>query len=508
MTNLAQGFSQPVAGGIPPGYVRMADGKLVPKVMNMGRNPPPSRKMLIVVSYYEGDKADAEDLLSLLAELERVKVKEADLMIAKRFDATEISNSLLQKLTEKFDKVSLHNSRRRDGTGHPFGCNQMFFDIVTMLGQMPVYTNAYYAFLNLEPDCVPTRPGWITELANAFKTSEAIHGKSALGFIHNDPVPHMNGVAVYAIDIWKRFPGDKLGGGNPQMSYDIEKAPFFLPVAEDSPLIYFEFKRPTITSDELFAPKRRGIAPALYHGVKDGSARAAVRARHISFTDKPAATRPNVFTYFQSIGAQMTSEDSSIITLWTEGWRSRGFNPVVLSRVDAMKHPHAQAFVAAVQKLPAVIVKERQMNRFMRWLALDANGGGLFADYDVLPARFNPELMGKPKGFHLARPTAGTTSIAMVYIDKPALAVWLDRMQNYDAQPEDLMEDRKNVTDLNVMATCAQEDKVQPEEWLAGYGEPGYRDAAAVHFAAAAIEKTSERATRKSDLMEKFLRGE
>ena len=156
-------------------------------------------------------------------------------------------------------------------------------------------------------------------------------------FIHTLLCNSSNGVAVYATDIYRKVPGDKLGGCNAQAAFDIEKAPFIMPMAEATPLIYFEYRKATITPAELYAPRQLGVIPALWHGVKDGSAREAVRARHINFTDKVVASRQPVYTYYQPVPGG-NSEKKAILVLWAQAWKSRGFNPIVLRAQDAVKN--------------------------------------------------------------------------------------------------------------------------------------------------------------------------
>ena len=496
-------------GPTPPGFVRTASGKLLPAQPAFGAAIAPIRKLLIVLPYYAGDKETAEDLASLICELERVRVKDADFMVVSRHDATPFSNATLTKLGEKFDKVHLHACRRRDAIGHPFGANQMFFDVVTLLGQVPSWGQNYYAFLFMEPDCAPTRPGWISELANAYKEAALVRGKSAIGFIHQNPSLHMNGVAVYATDIYRKAPGDKLGGGNPQWAFDIEKAPILLPLAEDTGLIYFEYKRATITPAEVFAPRRFGVVPALWHGVKDGTARAAVRARFISFTDKTSSPRQTVFTYYQPVQGSNEVENNSILVLWAQAWKASGFNPVVLRPADAVKNAHYAAFYQAIQRFPTILNKQTQLNRFLRWIALDSAGGGLLTEFDVIPVRLAPDAFSKLTGFHLTRPRdSGFGPMCLAYVDKPALAQWIGRIQNYDPLPEDEIEGRKSVSDLNVMARCAREDGVQPNDWVMNYGEFGFREAPAVHFTARALAAQRLGNQKKSVLIQKFLAGD
>ena len=490
----------------PPGFIYTAVGKLVPVCPPTGARPV-VRKLLIVLPYYDGDKAEAEDLAGLICDLERVRVKEADIMVMQRYDAHPFDSSLLQRLGDKFEKVHAHTCRLRDGVGHPFGANQMWYDVVAMFAQVNTWNNAYYAFLFLEPDCVPTRPGWIAELASAFQEAQANRGKAVIGFIHDNPAPHVNGVAVYAIDVWRKAPGNKLGGGNPQRAFDIDKGPILLPMAEDSPLFWFEYRKPTITPVELFAPRKKGVVPALFHGVKDASARQAVRARFVTFQDKAAGPRPNVYTFYQPVNPGQDPENQSILRLWLNAWKAAGFNPVVLKGLDAGKNAHYVGFSTAIGKFPTVLEKQQQLNRFLRWVALETAGGGILVEYDVLPGKIRPEGLIGLKGFHLARPRE-VFNLAAAVVDRPALGKWLDRIQNYDPQPDDMIGERRNVSDINVMRRCASEDGVVAEDWIKNFGEPNWQDAPMIHFNSVAIAHSASRSERKSQLMERYLRGD
>ncbi len=268
----------------PPGFVKMGN-RIVPAQANFGQPRQKTRRFLIVLQYYAGDQAAVEQLGSLIAALERTRNHDADILIWGRFDAPQFSPTVIAQLQAKFGAVRIERCRRRDGTSYPYAANNMFHDMVGQFVGAP-WIMEYFAFINLESDCTPTRPGWIGELIAGFKAATT-RNKFVIGFLENDPRPHVNGVAVYAIDIRKRA-GHGLLGCGPNVCYDIAAANMMLPLAEATPLIHFKYRQPTITPEELFAV-RNGVAPAIYHGVKDQSARAAVRARHISFTDRASA---------------------------------------------------------------------------------------------------------------------------------------------------------------------------------------------------------------------------
>lgn len=261
--------------------MKMASGKIVPMSAPFGsKQKAQVRRFLICLSYYEGDREAAEDLLLLIAELERTRNHDADILINRRNDARDISAPVKAKLELKFNKVVYHTCRRSDARGYPFAPNQMFSDLVMLMAHSVPFATDYTHWLNMETDAVPTRPGWIGELTAEWRRIEAT-GKAAMGYIHNDPVPHLNGMAVYSPSLLKRVP--QLIGSSPSVCYDIWHSKRILPHAEGTPLIKFDYRKATIAADELFGDP----SVALYHGVKDRSARLAVRGRHVTFTDRP-----------------------------------------------------------------------------------------------------------------------------------------------------------------------------------------------------------------------------
>ena len=457
------------------------------------------KKFLIVLGYYEQDKAVAEDLAGLIADLERIKNRDADIMLYRRHDATEPSRQIQDKLAEKFEKVHLLRCRRTDGNDYPFSSNQMFYELVTTLGQSPAWFNQYYAFLNLETDCVPTRPGWITELINAYVEASR-HGFAAIGYIHNDPIRHMNGVAVYDTAIYNKVGGGKLGGGAPMVTYDIAQARNLSPFIEDTPLIHFDYRRPTIVPEDLFGAKRNGTEPCLYHGVKDRSARDAVREKFVTFSVHRSAVNRNVFTYYHATKVIPDGESQYILKLWQDAWRSRGWNPIVLRQNDAARNRRYREVNENVAKLPVVGDPHAHLARFMRWLALDTMGGSFLTDYDVLPGDFTPEVAENSKGFLLQ-----DGQIPVAVLDRSTLGAWITELRDYSPQPED----KGAVTDATILKFMLDEARVQASIGLTvdPFAGGAMKGSAMVHFSRRSIEHTPVRTKRKSEIMEVYLRG-
>lgn len=468
--------------------VKMADGRYVPAQASFSTRANVPKKFLLVMQYWDGDKADTEDLLSLIADLERIRNTSVDVMLFRRYDATELSRTVVQKLEAKFGKV-MQVKCRRTAKGYPYGANAMFYDLASLVAQFAPYNVEYSAFINLESDCCPTQPGWIGRIWQEWRDANS-QGLACIGHIQEKPIRHMNGVGVYAIDMWKRVPAGKLNGGAPHIAYDIDHANDVLPIARDTELIRLNFQCPTITADALFSS-----GALLYHGVKDASARSAVRAKHVSHSDATEYESKTVFTFFNQITDNVL-EQKAILSLWEQGWRSQGWNPVVLSMRNAVSHGMYNEVNANIERLPSAKNKQAMRNRWMRWLALDTVGGGLLSEYDVIPADFTPHKLDEPVGLG--------SDASLVSIRGTQLRDLIHRIATYTAQTEDKLDDRPHVDEGKLVDGFLM-DK---ENLVAGFGEARTEKPKLIHFAKRFIDKSYAANQRKSSLIEKFLRGE
>ena len=487
-----------------PNVVRAADGTIYKAAVIGPITKRVDKKLLVVIQYWHGDMQPASELADLIADLERIPNQEADIMIFGRWDAPDFPIGSVSRLREKFGTVHVRRCRRLNSPGYPFGSNQMFFDLVQLLGESQ-WKQQYFGFINLESDCVPTRPGWINELILEAKREFAT-GKLAVGHINEKPVKHLNGVAVYSSDLCKVFGPAPGGGGN--NAYDIYHADKILPVAQDSPLVYLNFNLPTITAEDLFSSKKSGVFPALFHGVKDASARTAVRAKHIKLDGERDLSEITVFTFFDNTELN-ANEQKAQIEIWKDAWRSRGWNPVVLGPLDVMKHLKYEEFRAAVEKFPTVNPKKYELVCYLRWLALSYVGGGLMTDYDVIPGTFIPrdmEEIRKEKGMHVLQSNGKSVVPAAVFANKQALAKWLTSMATYKLDDNDKVNGSAHTSDQQILNRISDQDWIVKHEFVKEVGEDGWKGAKLVHFSAGACAKHLP-GTSKSALMTLFLQS-
>lgn len=473
--------------------MRMGDGSYQPVSRPSLASQTHNQKFLVVLQYYEGDREAAEELGALIADLERVRNKDADILILRRHDANEFDRGIRTKLEDRFEKVFFETCRRRDATGYPFAPNQMWSDIVTLVGQVPQWRDKYYAFIPMESDCTPLHPGWIGELIEEFRNARA-HNYAAVGHIHASPVEHLNGVAVYDTNIWRIVGGNKLNGSDPQVAYDIYHRNSILPLAFNTPRIMMEFQRPTITAEDLFRPWKEGIEPSMFHGVKDGSARAAVRAKHIAFSETRDISKRTVFTYEHQ--RPNNSATSTKYQLWYEAWKSRGWNPVKLSLRDAIRSPKYAAVKEVIDKLKVGSTQPDMVERLTRWVALDSIGGGFMVDSEVLPNNFSPEHL---KATSATFETTDAFGILGASLDRKSLAEFLEKLRTFLVNSEI----RLAAPELDILKTCDGIGTVDTK--IAVYGELNWRMAPLVCFSQSEMQRVGAQGNTLQQ-MERFLR--
>ena len=229
------------------------------------------KKPLVVISYRGDDSEQAARLAELIYDMEQGRAS-FDLALHARGDMTWVISKL--QFVDKFERVWHWHCARR-GDGYPTGCNEMFYDLHDRMASEPMKA-IYSCWLNLEPDCLPLKRGWMDVLAAEFQAIRA-KGGNALGHVKETPQVHLNGAAIYACTHAEEVSMDT---GRDGWAYDLLWAPKVLPTAYNSKCIGGIWKTKTITPKELFSYRKdKSVEPVLFHGVKSMDGIIAVRAR-------------------------------------------------------------------------------------------------------------------------------------------------------------------------------------------------------------------------------------
>ena len=486
------GYNDPF-NTVPPGYTKTAAGNIVAvqTAESLMRDVHKQKKILLVLSYWRGDIDRVDLLANLIADLERVHNPDVDILLFGRKDCKQqIQYGTVERLKSKFQNVHVVTNAGNYADGFPWAANDMWQDLIGRM-ETAQYSTDYRGFLNLEWDCVPTRPGWLNELGREF--DHAIQeGLAGIGTFQKTPVPHFNGVALYATNINVRAKGLR-GACDASSAYDIVFAPKLIPVMLDTLKIQLDYRRPTIGPEELFASPA-----ALYHGVRDLSAMSAVRDEFINHIPRASQTftQKTIFTYRRKLEGVDNKDLDERIVLWQRGWQSSGWNAVVLGPSVAERHPKHALYMAHVASLPTFITRDASNAKWERFLALAVQGGGVMADFDVVPSTaFRPGSLPEKKGFQNF-----DDSSALIQVDGPTIEAFIDAVMAF--QPD--LKAPKPPTPADILKTMPEAPAAPILTKLRG--ESGWREAKAVHFSAAAVKASLPGFTKNRAITE-YLRG-
>jgi hypothetical protein len=228
---------------------------------------------------YPGDLTPTGELVDLICALEPQLRPDGEFFLVYRRDCPHtIVKAFEERAGRKFARARACMARNH-AVGWAEGCNMLAmsaFMEMSLLQREGMAQNE--AFLLFEPDCVPLRPDWLDVLTAAWEHAKAL-GKEATGHWHqswNDTSTlHMNGNAIFSTDFYDRHPN--LMGGPGLQGWDFWHRESYISLSCDTPAIYQWYGAGTISPEQLAAIEKQGQRPALFHGVKDGSARAAIR---------------------------------------------------------------------------------------------------------------------------------------------------------------------------------------------------------------------------------------
>jgi len=100
-------------------------------------------------------------------------------------------------------------------------------------------------------------------------------------------------------------------------------------------------------------------------------------------------SRPKVFTYYEVIPETGSQFDE--IDVCARSWLMNGWDFEVLTERMAVRSELYSALDGKINSFPTLNDRMYERACFMRWCALDAVGGGLLIDYDMINYSFKPE---------------------------------------------------------------------------------------------------------------------
>jgi hypothetical protein len=267
-------------------------------MMHPSKRPKPApnapRRILMVLQYWHKEVELARKLARLIADLEDGPSEHANFLVAARYD-TEIDPEIVRILKRKFILVETMQTTTV-AHGHPWGCNAMVANIAMHINKKVRDGEWHYdAFTLLECDDVPLSKHWLRDLKDEWYGEAAPHGALVSGYYMDKTESpdkrfqsHINGNCMMAANICEHIPFMKRACPSSHGAWDVALFPHLGKRWFPSKLIFSEYKRESITEDDLFAPRTRHktnphaglkLQPVLFHGVKGETALDAARKR-------------------------------------------------------------------------------------------------------------------------------------------------------------------------------------------------------------------------------------
>lgn len=100
-----------------------------------------------------------------------------------------------------------------------------------------------------------------------------------------------------------------------------------------------------------------------------------------------------VYTYHEPVLELDQAGQQRKLEVWRESWERWGWTPIVLGRKDC--GPEADGAEVIIRARPTVNPPDYTAATSLRWWALQARGGGLMTDYDVVNVGFTPQRLAK-----------------------------------------------------------------------------------------------------------------
>lgn len=229
-------------------------------------------QFLLVLQYWEGDRAQMRALIKLLSDLD--PGLPVDVLLVCRFDS-EIDRGMLADLKRRFKVVRTLKCRRTE-TGWPMGPNAMWFEAVMHIyeaGKAGVYP-WYQVIFTTEADAAPLARGWAEKLMDCWNRAK----QSAVGCVLSAPVQHMNGnMLLSGAEDYLRWIY-KLGGCHASSGWDAVLAPKFRKLGWKHVGEIRSWWRHAGPFDRKFIERQLAEGVVWFHGCKSTALVEAVRS--------------------------------------------------------------------------------------------------------------------------------------------------------------------------------------------------------------------------------------
>jgi hypothetical protein len=193
-----------------------------------------------------------------------------------------------------------------------------------------------------------------------------------------------------------------------------------------------------------------------------------------------------IFTYFESLASLNVEDNLRLVNLWRRHHQALGYTPIVLQEWHARSSPMFQDFDARICALPSINPAGYDRACYLRWLAMTKTGGGIMMDFDVM-------LYVKPEALFLLIDQYRGKGLAVLQNFVPSMVMGQEldysnqckRFADYRPDERDVHNGKPHTSDMIILERQAlrEPDSFTRVDLVKLFGEDGWNDAPAVHYA-------------------------
>jgi hypothetical protein len=166
----------------------------------------PPTGLVLAIQYWSGDEAEAMRLARLLADIEPRRRSDVTLAFCRRFDMPQTDLAWKTQIACGLKFSTTQVQSKREGLGHPNGCNQLVAGILDELSDRRAKGLLdRHSVLFLEADGCPLRKDWLDIVIREHEKSlEA--GRLITGAATEHGIRHLNGTMALHLSAWTDRP--------------------------------------------------------------------------------------------------------------------------------------------------------------------------------------------------------------------------------------------------------------------------------------------------------------
>lgn len=168
--------------------------------------------------------------------------------------------------------------------------------------------------------------------------------------------------------------------------------------------------------------------------------------------------RCRIFSYFEFLPTSIDPLSMKNLEIWGYAFYAQGFFPIILNEENAQLRTDFTNVSKIFSKFPTSNPSAYELSCYIRWVALQQQGGGLFMDYDILPM-VNPmaakmRALKKCRWGHLT--TYDSMKPMVTHGNASEIEKWIQYMLNFNISHLAVISGKSHISDMYMAIYASQ----------------------------------------------------